>query len=142
MKKTLLFYLLIFPLASAWAQTFNEYLDYAIEYTEEKKHDEAIKVCNKLLETWPSNADIFFLRGVNKYLKSDYEGAIHDFDSTLSLNPNHSDAYLFRAKSKRALKDYWGAFRDLNKAKDENFYSTISSLAGDMVRSFFRKSEE
>ncbi|MCB2220953.1 MAG: hypothetical protein KQI35_11205 [Bacteroidetes bacterium] len=142
MKRTLLFYLLILSLTSTWAQTTSEYLDFAIKYTEENKHDEAIKVCDKLLEMLPNSADIFYLRGVNRYLKSDFEGAILDFDSTLSINPNHSDAYFFRAKSKRALKDYWGAFRDLNKAKDENFYSTISTLAGDMVRSIFRKSNE
>lgn len=121
-------------------QSANEYLDFAIKYTESNQPDEAIRVCNKLLIILPSNPDVFFLRGVNKYLKKDYKGAIADFDSTLKINPGKTDAYLFRAKSKKEIKDYWGALRDYNRAKDENFSSTVTSLAGDMVRSVFRKS--
>lgn len=126
----------------SFAQTPADYLSYAISYTEEQKHDEAIKTCEKLLELLPSNPDIFYLRGVNYYLKNNYEDAITDFDSVIKINPNYSDAYLYRAKSKQALKQYWSALRDYNKAKDENFYSTLSSLAGDMVSSIFRKSED
>ena len=119
------FILLLFLLfrLSLNAQTVEEYLDFAIKYTEEQKFDEAIKTCDKLLELLPSNAEIFYLRGVNYFLKESYELAITDFDSTLSNNPNYTDAYLYRAK-------------------DENFYSTLSSLAGDMVSSIFRRSDE
>jgi len=126
----------------ARAQSPAEYLDFAIKYTEEQKYDEAIKVCNKLLKMLPSNPDIFYLRGVNYFLKSDYETAIINFDSAININSGFSDAYLYRAKSKRALKNYWGALRDYNRAKNENFYSTISSLAGDVIKSIFRKSED
>lgn len=138
------FILLLFLLfrLSLNAQTVEEYLDFAIKYTEEQKFDEAIKTCDKLLELLPSNAEIFYLRGVNYFLKESYELAITDFDSTLSNNPNYTDAYLYRAKAKQALKQYWSALRDYNRAKDENFYSTLSSLAGDMVSSIFRRSDE
>ncbi len=142
MIKKLVLLSMLFITLCCRAQSPGEYLDFAIQYTEEQKHDEAIKVCDKLLELLPSNPDVFFLRGVNKYLKHDYEGAILDFDSTLTYNPNYSDAYLYRARSKKAIRDYWGALKDYNRAKDENFYSTVSSLAGDMIKSIFRKSED
>jgi tetratricopeptide (TPR) repeat protein len=87
----------------------------------------------------PENEDVYYLRGINKFLMNDYEGAISDFDSLLILNPNHSDGYLYRAKSKKAVKDYWGAMKDYNKAKDQNFSQTVTSLAGDVVKSLFSK---
>ncbi len=70
---------------------------------------------------------------------NDYEGAILDFDSVLLLNPNYSDGYLYRAKSKKAMKNYWGAMKDYNKAKDQNFSQTLTSLTGDVVKSIFSK---
>jgi tetratricopeptide (TPR) repeat protein len=114
-----------------------EILQLAVDYTEQRKHPEAIKVCDKLSKLMPQNEDVYYLRGINKYMLEDYEGAIADFDSVLLINPNHSDSYLFRAKSKKANKNYWGAMRDYNKAKDQNFSQTVTSLAGDVVKSIF-----
>jgi tetratricopeptide (TPR) repeat protein len=116
-----------------------EFLRIAVNYTEDNKYPEAIKVCDKLVKLMPENEDVYYLRGINKFLMNDYEGAISDFDSLLILNPNHSDGYLYRAKSKKAVKDYWGAMKDYNKAKDQNFSQTVTSLAGDVVKSLFSK---
>jgi tetratricopeptide (TPR) repeat protein len=116
-----------------------EFLNIAIDFTEERKHIEAIKVCDKLTILMPDNEDVYYLRGINKYMLNDYKGAITDFDSLLMLNPNHSDAYLYRAKSKKAMKNYWGAMKDYNKAKNQNFSQTVTSLAGDIVKSVFSK---
>jgi tetratricopeptide (TPR) repeat protein len=114
-----------------------EFLNYAIEFTESNRNEEAIRVCDKLADMLPDNPDIFFLRGVNKYLLEDFDGAISDFDSVIEMNPNHTDAYLFRAKSKQGSGNYLGALRDYNTARSKNFYETISSLANDLMKSFF-----
>jgi len=116
-----------------------EFLRIAVDFTEENKHLEAIKVCDKLTKLMPESEDVYYLRGINKYMLNDYEGAILDFDSVLLLNPNYSDGYLYRAKSKKALKNYWGAMKDYNKAKDQNFSQTVTSLTGDVIKSVFSK---
>ncbi|MEZ5083877.1 MAG: tetratricopeptide repeat protein [Bacteroidales bacterium] len=112
-----------------------EYLSIAIEFTETGKYDAAIKLCDKLEKLDPENADIYYLRGINYYLLKNYEAAIDDFDSVLKLNPDHTDAYLYRAKAKKANNNLLGALSDYNKAKDGNFSQTVSSLAGDLIKS-------
>lgn len=116
-----------------------EFLSIAVDFTEDGKHLEAIKVCDKLTKLMPDNEDVYYLRGINKYMLSEYDEAISDFDTVLLLNSNYSDAYLYRAKSKKALKNYWGAMKDYNKAKDQNFSQTVTSLTGDVVKSVFSK---
>ena len=115
----------------------SEYWSLAIKYTESGKNLEAIKVCDKLLALDSTNADIYYLRGVNKYLLNEYDDAIADFDKAIELNPNHTDAYLKRARAKKETKNYLGALRDYNHAKNENFSQTVTSLAGDLIRSVF-----
>lgn len=115
----------------------NDYLNIAIEFTETGKYDAAIKLCDKLEKLDPGNTDIFYLRGVNYYLLKNYEAAINDFNTVLKLSPDHSDAYLYRAKAKKANNNLMGAMRDYNKAKDGNFSQTVTSLAGDLIKSIF-----
>lgn len=140
MKQGLIFVFFICMLANVFSQTREaEFLRIAVDFTEENKHPEAIKVCDKLTRLIPDNDDVYYLRGINRYMMNDFEGAISDFDSVLILNPNYSDAYLYRAKSKKAMKNYWGAMKDYNKAKDQNFSQTVTSLTGDMIKSVFSK---
>lgn len=113
------------------------YLSVVVNFTENEQHYEAVKFCNKLEKSYPDNPDIYYLRGINQYLLKEYNLAIEDFDKTLLLKDDYPDALLFRAKARKASKDYFGAMRDYNKAKDQNFSQTISSLAGDLVRSVF-----
>lgn len=128
--------LLSFQYVSAQA-SMNDYLNIAIEFTETGKYDAAIKLCDKLEKLDPGNTDIFYLRGVNYYLLKNYEAAINDFNTVLKLSPDHSDAYLYRAKAKKANNNLMGAMRDYNKAKDGNFSQTVTSLAGDLIKSIF-----
>lgn len=140
MKQGFIFILFIMLVANLFGQAREmEFLQLAVDYTGQKKHPEAIKVCDKLTVLLPDNGDVYYLRGVNKYMMEDYEGAIADFDVLLMLIPNHSSGYLYRAKSKKAIKDYWGAMKDYNKAKDQDFPQTVTSLFGDAVKSFFSK---
>lgn len=138
MRYALSLVFIIITISNLTAQSqVEEILSYAIEFTESNRNEEAIRVCDKLADLLPDNPDIFFLRGVNKYLLKDFDGAISDFNSVLEMNPNHTDAYLFRAKSKKGNGNYLGALRDYNNARSKNFYETISSLANDFMISLF-----
>lgn len=114
-----------------------DYIQVVVEFTETNQNLEAIKLCDKLEKTYPKNPDIYYLRGINRYVLKEYDDAILDFDKTLELDPDYSDAYLYRAKVRKANKDYFGSMKDYNKAKDQNFSQTVTSLAGDMIRSLF-----
>jgi len=132
---TLVFLMFVFVLSG---QSKNaEYWNLAVKYTESGSYEEAVKICDKLLAEDPGVADVFYLRGVNKYLLKDYEGAITDFDKTIELDPNFTDAYLKRARAKKEMNNYLGALRDYNQAKNENFAQTVTSLAGELIRSLF-----
>ena len=131
-----LFALLLGPTLRGQASV-QEYLQVAAGFTESRQHLEAVKVCDKLAATYPDNADVFFLRGINHFMLNDFQKAIADFTETLDLDPDYPDAHLYRAKARKANKDYLGALRDYNQAKDQNFSQTVTSLAGDMIRSLF-----
>lgn len=133
----LILILLLFQLPAMAQGEAGSYLSVVVKFTEDRQHLEAIKVCNKLEKKMPENPDVFFLRGINYYLLKEYEKAILDFDKTIGLKPDYPDAFLYRAKARKASKDYLGAFRDYRKAKDENFSQTVTSLAGDVIRSVF-----
>jgi len=120
----------------------NDYLLQVIDFTEKNQNQEAIKLCNKLVKLYPDNPDVYFLRGINHYIIAEYEDAINDFDQTLEIDSEYPDAYLYRAKSKKSNKNYWSALRDYNKAKNENFSQTVTSLAGDAIRSIFGSKKE
>ena len=135
---TILLMSLLLQAVSIFGQPgLEDYLKVAAGFTESRQHLEAISVCDKLIGTFPDNPDVYFLRGINRYMQDNYDGAVEDFDKTLSLFPDYPEAYLYRAKARKANKDYMGAIRDYRKAKDYNFTQTVASLAGDMVKSIF-----
>ena len=119
-----------------------DYLQVAAEFTETNKNLEALKLCDKLIAVYPENPDVFFLRGIIRYIMKECEEAVKDFNRVLELDPNYPDAHLYRAKARKDCKDYFGAMRDYNKAKDKNFSQTVTSLAGDMIKSLFSGKDE
>jgi tetratricopeptide (TPR) repeat protein len=140
MRIALLALFIILTISNLTGQSeVEEYLSYAIAFTESKRNEEAIIMCDKLTDLLPGNPDIFFLRGVNKYLIKDYEGAIYDFDIALEISPNHTDALLFRARAKKGNRDYLGSLRDYNSARTKNLYETISSLTTDFMTSLLSR---
>src|SRR6476469_3028605 len=64
----------------------------------------------------PFTAYAYTNRGVARYRKGDYDGAIRDFDAALRIKPGLAFAYLNRAAARRELGDLQGALADLNKA--------------------------
>jgi Flp pilus assembly protein TadD len=56
--------------------------------------------------TTPSTTEDFFNRGVEKFQKRDYQGAIEDFNQALRLNPNNANAYQNRGTAWIELENY------------------------------------
>jgi tetratricopeptide (TPR) repeat protein len=54
--------------------------------------------------------------GFDKYLKSDYDGAIADYTKAIELNPKYVEAYCNRGTAELLKRDYDGAYADGNQA--------------------------
>jgi len=68
------------------------------------------------LETDEDYAEAYRVRGDNKYLLEDYNGAIADYSKAIELDPNYAEAYMFKGQSSYYLRDFYGAIADLTKA--------------------------
>ncbi len=88
----------------------------ALFLSEQKRHDEAIAIYNKMLEIYPNNADIYFKRGFEREKQEDHQEAIADFNQAISLNPNLAEAYNGRGVARGKLGDYQAAIADFNQA--------------------------
>jgi tetratricopeptide (TPR) repeat protein len=63
--------------------------------------------------------ETYYNRGVTKYLLTDYQGALSDFNKAIEKDPN-AETYLRRGIVKYILMDYQGATGDFNKAIELN----------------------
>jgi tetratricopeptide (TPR) repeat protein len=61
-------------------------------------------------------AEDFFVRGVNKSSKGDYQGAIVEFNQAISRNPKYVEALTERGYARSELKDSKGAIEDFTQA--------------------------
>jgi Flp pilus assembly protein TadD/S1-C subfamily serine protease len=61
-------------------------------------------------------ADDFFISAGTKSQQGDYQGAVADYNRTLSLNPNFSEVYFRRGIARSLLRDWQGAVADYTQA--------------------------
>ncbi len=76
---------------------------------------------DKVLETFPNNAGVYFFRAAMRLDKGDFDGAIADaskaLDNRAQLEPQDiASAYFNRGKARYGKKDYDGTNLDLTKA--------------------------
>lgn len=65
---------------------------------------------------YSQTAEEWFYKGFAKANLKDYQGAIADYDRSISINPNLPGPYDYRGLAKFILQDYAGAITDANKA--------------------------
>ncbi|HTH55175.1 MAG TPA: hypothetical protein VL728_03970 [Cyclobacteriaceae bacterium] len=62
----------------------------------------------------------FFDAGMLKYKRSDFSGALKDFETVVSLNQKYGKAYQLKAACERELRLFENAVHDYSKAIDIN----------------------
>src|ERR1044072_3647863 len=77
----------------------------------------------------PFTANAYNNRGLARFKKKDYVGAVEDFDQALKIRPGVADIYLNRAASLRAHGDLQAAMKDLDRALAlrKDFFQAYSS---------------
>ena len=76
----------------------------------------AVVILNIPEEVNAGNNDFYYNRGVRKYDRGDYYGAIADYTKAIEINSRDADAFFNRGLAKEDLKDYYGAIADYTKA--------------------------
>lgn len=67
------------------------------------------------------NSDVYVHRGNLKDILSDYQGALEDYNSALTIYTNNEEALLRRGVIKNKLGDYEGALSDSSKVLDSKY---------------------
>jgi tetratricopeptide (TPR) repeat protein len=80
------------------------------------EHDKAIEFYDKAISRGCKEAFVYHNRGLAKFNKGDYEGAISDYTKVIAIEPYADDAYTGRGDSKYKKGDYDGAIIDWGKA--------------------------
>src|SRR5215213_1855269 len=77
----------------------------------------------------PFTANAYNNRGLVRFKKDDFSGAIEDFDQALKIRPGLADIYMNRAAALRGLGDIEAALNDLDHAilLKKDFYEAFSN---------------
>jgi tetratricopeptide (TPR) repeat protein len=82
----------------------------------------------------PLTPEDYYRSAERKYGKKDYQGALADFDRSISIDPNFAQGYAGRGNVKHTqLQDYRGALADYSQAIQlEPGYAVAYSFRGDL----------
>ena len=86
------------------------------------KYSDAIPDFTRAIERDPNFVDAYYLRGVARLMKKDFDGAIIDLTKAIEMYPKDStkSAYFYRGEARAKLKDFDGAILDFTKAIEIN----------------------
>ena len=72
----------------------------------EKKYNEVIKICDKILDKNKEDENAYYYRGIAKWSLHKYKEAGKDFDRVLELNHNNKNSYIYTYRGLAKLKDF------------------------------------
>ena len=75
----------------------------------------AVMIFNIPEEANAGNNDFYYNRGIRKYDRGDYYGAIADYTKSIEISPE-ADVYINRSLLKETMGDLYGACFDAKKA--------------------------
>ncbi len=81
-----------------------------------KRHEEAIKCCDIVIEAYPDYYAPYVNKCLSLYDMQKYEEALDFIKKAIELNPDYSDGWAQSGCIKFYLKDFEGAFKDVDKA--------------------------
>ena len=81
-----------------------------------KRHTEALVYSNEVINSAPSNANIFCDRGEIYAAIGHYDLALVDFGEAIALDPHNPKFYVARGSAHQALDSFTCAIKDLNHA--------------------------
>ena len=85
-------------------------------FNEIKFYFRAVKCYDKSIELDPTDALVYFIRGIAKCFLRNYKGAIDDYSKAIQFDLSDASAYFIRGIAKHDLKDYKGAIDDYSTA--------------------------
>lgn len=92
------------------------------DYMKAEELKRATEDCNKGLQLFPENAQLYVLRGEINFLNNDYSRAIDDISKAISRKPGQIDMHMKRGKYYREFGQHQNAMNDYNAvlSLDEN----------------------
>ncbi|MBD5401373.1 tetratricopeptide repeat protein [bacterium] len=99
--------------------------------------EQALEKCNKALEEYPDNSELYYWRASIKGKMNNNKEALADYNKAVELEPGDPDLYVMRGICKSDLDDREGAIADFNKAlelnpKNSSAYSMRACVKLDM----------
>ena len=107
---------LVFISTAAFSQNAKDLTQKGRELYEKREFMEALLNLNKAIDTDPTYAPAYYLRGNIKDNFEDRHGAMKDYNTAVEKNPKFADAFYARGNVKMKLQDYYGAIADYTSA--------------------------
>lgn len=95
---------------------------------EAKDHLGALKDINLLIEKYPRNEQLFYLKGNILYELYDYTGCVKAYDTLIEINPKEGKYYSLRAFAKYKLDDQSGACSDWSHAGELGYFIAYENI--------------
>ncbi|MDX1693289.1 MAG: tetratricopeptide repeat protein [Ketobacteraceae bacterium] len=94
---------LLEELLAANAEVNFEFLLRGLQGADEDRRAHVLNRLNKLIETHPDNAQLWFTKGAIEQIEKRWESALNSFSKALEVNPQYTNAILAKAKQLMAL---------------------------------------
>lgn len=116
--------------------------DIALTSDMAQTHFTAIKTLNDRIKANPSDADSYFMRGVNYVTVQDYANALDDFTKAINLRPDFMLAYFCRANTLYKLLDFKMNNPDANAQKNDIALEKLYKHDFDVILNDYNKAIE